>query len=319
MSVRQDKSFSATTVTGTPYEGTMPFRKSPVLRQVAKAFEVDTLAVIDDVDASTKREERRYHGKRRVAFVSATDLLELISTKQISPVELTELYFRRIDRLDSQLNSFLLLTHDEAMETAKAAEETVIRGDELGALHGLPISIKDTQMTRGVRTTSGSLVFKDRIPERDAAVVERVRDAGAIILGKTNVPEFGMVGTSENRLGDPGCNPWNTSLYAGRVPSGGSAAAVAAYLCPLATGSDGVEGPSAYLPTSAASTVSSPHRAEYQATLARKAIRCPTYSPRTGPLAAPCGTRPYCSRLLPGTTRETPFHSGKFHPISSPQ
>ena len=173
-----------------------------------------------------------------LAFASATDLLELISTKQISPVELTELYFSRIDRLDSQLNAFLLLTHDEAMETAKAAEEAVIRGDELGALHGLPIPIKDTQMTKGIRTTLGSLVFKDRIPERDAAVVERVREAGAIILGKTNVPEFGMVGTCENLLGNPGRNPWNTDHTPGGS-SGGAAVAVAAYLCPLATGSDG--------------------------------------------------------------------------------
>ena len=142
-----------------------------------------------------------------LAFASATDLLELVTTKQISPVELTELYFSRIERLDPQLNAFLLLTHDEAMETASAAEAAVISGDELGALHGLPIPIKDTEMTRGIRTTSGSLVFKDRIPGRDAAVVQRVRNAGAIILGKTNVPEFGMVGICENRLGDPGRNP----------------------------------------------------------------------------------------------------------------
>ena len=118
-----------------------------------------------------------------LAFASATDLLELISTKQISPVELTELYFDRIDRLDSQLNAFLLLTRDEAMETAKAAEAAVIGGDELGALHGLPIPIKDTQMTKGIRTTSGSVVYKDRIPERDSAVVERVREAGGIVMG----------------------------------------------------------------------------------------------------------------------------------------
>ena len=173
-----------------------------------------------------------------LAYLSATDLLELIATKQVSPVELTQLYFSRIDRLDSQLNSYLLLTREEAMKTAKAAEEAVIRGEDLGALHGLPISIKDTQMTRGVRTTQGSLVFKDRIPERDAAVVERVREAGAIMLGKTNAPEFGLVGTCENRLGDHGRNPWNT----GRTPggsSGGAAAAMAACLCPLATGGDG--------------------------------------------------------------------------------
>ena len=108
-----------------------------------------------------------------LAFAPATELLDLIATKRVSPVELTELYFSRIDRLDSKLNSYLLLTREEAMSTAKAAEEAVMRGEELGALHGLPISIKDFHMTKGVRTTLGSLVFKDRIPERDATVVTR--------------------------------------------------------------------------------------------------------------------------------------------------
>ncbi len=177
-------------------------------------------------------------GDESLALASATDLLKLIATKQVSPVELTELFFSRIDRLDSQLNAFLELARDEAMETAKAAEEAVVRGEPLGPLHGLPIPIKDNQMTRGIRTTSGSLVFKDRVPERDCAVVEHVRNAGAIILGKTNVPEFAMVGTCENRLGDPGGNPWNLEYTPGGS-SGGAAAAVAAYLCPLATGSDG--------------------------------------------------------------------------------
>jgi aspartyl-tRNA(Asn)/glutamyl-tRNA(Gln) amidotransferase subunit A len=173
-----------------------------------------------------------------LAFAPATELLELIATRQVSPVELTELYFARIDRLDSNLNSYILLTRDRAMESAKKAEEAVISGDDLGPLHGLPIAIKDTQMTAAVRTTMGSLVSKDMVPERDAAVVERVLGAGAIMLGKTNVPEFGMVGTCENRLGDPGRNPWNTDHTPGGS-SGGAAAAVAAGLCPMATGSDG--------------------------------------------------------------------------------
>ena len=173
-----------------------------------------------------------------LAFAPATELLEFIATKKVSPVELTELYFSRIDRLDSQLNSYLLLTKDDAMKTARVAGKAVMRGEELGALHGLPISIKDTQMTKGVRTTYGSLVFKDRIPERDAAVVERVREAGAIMLGKTNAPEFGLSGTCENRLGEHGRNPWNPDHSPGGS-SGGAAAAMAAGLCPLATGGDG--------------------------------------------------------------------------------
>ncbi len=173
-----------------------------------------------------------------LAYSSASDLVSLIAAKEVSPVELTDLFFRRIDELDPQLNSFLLLTHDEAVKAAKEAEETVMRGEELGALHGLPISIKDTQMTKGVRTTTGSLLFKDRIPEKDAAVVERIKGAGGIMLGKTNTSEFALVGMCENRLGDHGRNPWNTDYTPGGS-SGGAGAATAAYLCPLATGGDG--------------------------------------------------------------------------------
>ena len=173
-----------------------------------------------------------------LAYSSATDILRLISTKQISPVDITELYFNRIEKLDSQLNSYLLLTRDYAMQSAKKAETAVMNGDELGALHGLPISIKDSQMTKGFRTTNGSPLLKDRIPERNEAVVDRVLDAGAIMLGKTNVSELALTGTCENLLGAPGCNPWNTECTPGGS-SGGSAAAVAAYLCSVATGGDG--------------------------------------------------------------------------------
>ncbi len=174
----------------------------------------------------------------RLAYEPATELLELIATKQVSPVELAEMFFERIDRLDPQLNSFILLTRDLAMERARAAEDAVMRGDKLGALHGLPVPVKDTQMTAGVRTTMGSVVYENRVPERNAAFVERVLNAGAVMLGKTNVPEFGMVGTCENSLGILGHNPWNTDRTPGGS-SGGAAAAVAAYLCPVATGSDG--------------------------------------------------------------------------------
>ena len=174
----------------------------------------------------------------RLAYTPAIDLLELIAAKQVSPVELAEMFFERIDRLDPQLNSFLLLTRDLAMGQARAAEDAVMRGDRLGALHGLPVPIKDTQMTAGVRTTMGSVVYENRVPERNSAVAERVLNAGAVMLGKTNVPEFGMVGCCENSLGVLGHNPWNTDRTPGGS-SGGAAAAVAAYLCPVATGSDG--------------------------------------------------------------------------------
>ena len=172
------------------------------------------------------------------AFASATELLELISSRQVSPVEATEAFLGRIERVDGALNSFLLVTGDLAMDSARAAEAALVRGDELGRLHGLPVSIKDTQMTGGVRTTSGSVLFRDRVPERDSAVVERVKGAGAVILGKTNVPEFGLVGTCENLLGGFGRNPWDTERTPGGS-SGGAAAGVAAGLCAVATGSDG--------------------------------------------------------------------------------
>ena len=174
----------------------------------------------------------------KLAFAPASELKGLIATKKVSPVELTELYFERIDRLDSSLNSYLTLTRDEAMETAKAAEQAVVRGDELGPLHGLPISIKDLEMTKGIRTTGGSLAFTDRVPVEDSIVAERVRNAGAVILGKTNTPEFGLLGETRNRLGDHCRNPWNVERTSGGS-SGGAGAAVVSGLCALATGSDG--------------------------------------------------------------------------------
>ena len=153
----------------------------------------------------------------------------------MSPIELTQLYFDRIDRLDSQLNAFLTLTQDDALQAARNAEDAVMRGDALGPLHGVPISIKDLELTKDVRTTSGCLVFKDRIPEEDSIVVERVKASGAIILGKTNTPEFGHRGTTENKLGDACRNPWNTECTPGGS-SGGAAAGLAAGLCAISTG-----------------------------------------------------------------------------------
>ncbi|MCY4652437.1 MAG: amidase, partial [Dehalococcoidia bacterium] len=151
-----------------------------------------------------------------LAFAPASELREMIGEKQVSPVELTALYYERIDRLDPQLHAYLTLCRDEAMQAAREAESAVMRGDDLGALYGVPISIKDLELTKGVRTTSGSLVFKDRIPDEDSIVVERVKASGAIVLGKTNTPEWGHRGTTENKLGDPCRNPWNTE----RTPGG---------------------------------------------------------------------------------------------------
>ena len=173
-----------------------------------------------------------------LAFASATELRRLIDTKEVSIVELVELFYRRIEEHNPKLNAYLALCADQAMAEARAAQEAVQKGEALGPLHGIPISIKDLEMTKGIPTTLGSAVFADRTPDVDSVVVERVRNAGAIVLGKTNTPEFGLSGTTENKLGDACRNPWNTERTPGGS-SGGAAAALASGLCTLATGSDG--------------------------------------------------------------------------------
>ncbi len=173
-----------------------------------------------------------------LAFMSAIELSAAIRAQEVSSVEATENFFERIGRLDSQLNSYLTLCQEQALNDARAADEAVQRGGQLGPLHGVPISIKDLEVTKGVRTTMGSAVFRDTVPDIDSIVVERVKAAGAIILGKTNTPEFGQSGTTENKVGDPCRNPWNTERTPGGS-SGGAAAALAAGLCTVATGSDG--------------------------------------------------------------------------------
>ena len=173
-----------------------------------------------------------------LSFTSATELRRLIDEKQVSIVELVESFYRCIDDLNPQLHAYLTLCQDQALAAAKTAQDAVQRGDPVGPLHGIPISVKDLEMTKGIPTTLGSAVFKGRTPDLDSVVVERVRQAGAIILGKTNTPEFGLSGTTENKLGDACRNPWNVDCTAGGS-SGGAASALAAGLCTLATGSDG--------------------------------------------------------------------------------
>ena len=175
---------------------------------------------------------------RDLAFAPATELRGLVADKRISPMELTELYLDRIDRFDPTLNAYLTVDAEGAIEAARQAEQAVARGDELGPLHGVPISIKDLQITKGLRTTSGSSIFRDRVPTEDSIAVERIRAAGAVILGKTNTPEFGLLGVTVNKLGGPCRNPWNPDRTTGGS-SGGAAAATAAGLCALSEGSDG--------------------------------------------------------------------------------
>ena len=172
-----------------------------------------------------------------LTFTPAWRIAELIRNQEISTVEMTEHFLARIEELNPKLNAYITVCPEQALASARAAEKAILENEEIGPLHGVPISIKDLNPTRGIRTTRGSLIYKDWIPDEDDMMSERVRLAGAVILGKTNTPEFGARGTTENYLGDACRNPWNTERTAGGS-SGGAAAALAAGLCSIATGSD---------------------------------------------------------------------------------
>ena len=173
-----------------------------------------------------------------LCFAPATELRSKIDNREISIVELTQLFLDRIQLLNPKLNAYLTVCEEQALDAAQEAQKDIEQGNHRGPLHGIPISIKDLEMTQGITTTMGSLIYKDSIPSLDSVVVERVKESGAIILGKTNTPEFGQSGTTENLLGGPCRNPWDINRTPGGS-SGGAASAIAAGLCTLATGSDG--------------------------------------------------------------------------------
>ena len=174
-----------------------------------------------------------------LCWMPATELSAAIRARRLSPVELVEAVLARIGRLNPRLRAYLTVTDEHARAAAREAEAAVMRGDPLGPLHGIPVGIKDLSYTKGIRTTRGSLLYKDFVPDENHPIVDRLLDAGAIIVGKTNTPEFGWKGATDNRLGPPCVNPWDTERTPGGS-SGGSAVAVAAGMAPIATGSDGV-------------------------------------------------------------------------------
>ena len=168
---------------------------------------------------------------------SAVELRRRIGSKEISPVELLEACIERIERINPAINAVTAVCYERAREEAKAAEKAVLRGEALGLLHGLPTGIKDLDETGGLLTTYGSPLYRDFVPERDNAMVARVRAAGAIVVGKTNVPEFGAGANSRNFVWGATGNPFEPMLNAGGS-SGGSAAALATDMLPVCTGSD---------------------------------------------------------------------------------
>ena len=173
-----------------------------------------------------------------LAWRSALEIAALIRDKQLSPVELTTMLLARIEALNPRLNAFCLVTEETARVAAREAEIAVMKGEPLGALHGVPVSLKDVLYTRGVRTTGGSRLFEELVPEEDNAAVGRLKAAGAVILGKTNTSEFGHKAITDNPLFGVTRNPWNPALTPGGS-SGGAAAAVASGLGPVALGTDG--------------------------------------------------------------------------------
>lgn len=173
-----------------------------------------------------------------LCFMPAIELAQKIRRRDISPVELVDAFLNRIDTYNPQLNAYVLVCHEEARKAAQQAEQAVMSGKPLGLLHGLPIAIKDLAATKkGLRHTFGSRPFADFVPDRDAAFVENLERAGAIVLGKTNTPEFGHKGITDNLLFGPTRNPFDPAKNAGGS-SGGAAAAVAAGLAAMAQGSD---------------------------------------------------------------------------------
>ncbi|MDE0034532.1 MAG: amidase [Deltaproteobacteria bacterium] len=173
-----------------------------------------------------------------LAFTPVHDLARLTRTRRISPRELVALFLERIAELNPTLNAYLTVNEEEATRAAADAEKAAMRTDRLPLLFGIPVAIKDLEFTKGLRSTGGSLAYRDYVPDEDSVVVERLRNAGAIILGKTNTPEFGSYGQTWNRLGEDCRTPWDPTRTSGGS-SGGSAAAVAAGLAPFATGTDG--------------------------------------------------------------------------------
>jgi Asp-tRNA(Asn)/Glu-tRNA(Gln) amidotransferase A subunit family amidase len=142
-----------------------------------------------------------------LCYMPATELVAAIKAKQVSPVEVVDAVLARIERLNPQLNAYCTITAESARAAAKEAEAAVMRGNTVGTLHGIPVSIKDLVTTKGVRTTYGSKLYEHFIPEEDAPVVQRLKRAGAIILGKTNTPEFGHKGVTDNPVFGLSRNP----------------------------------------------------------------------------------------------------------------
>jgi aspartyl-tRNA(Asn)/glutamyl-tRNA(Gln) amidotransferase subunit A len=173
-----------------------------------------------------------------LCYLSAVELASRIRGKELSPVEVTEAVLERIDKVNPALNAICTSMADEARATAQRLEDALMRGQDIGPLGGVPVTVKDIVAVKDSRTTSGSKLFEETISTDDAPAIERLRAAGAVLVGRTSTPEFGWKGVTDNRVFGITRNPWNTDLTPGGS-SGGASAAVAAGLGPIGIGTDG--------------------------------------------------------------------------------
>ncbi len=173
-----------------------------------------------------------------ICRLSAVAIREAVRTRKLSPVEIIDAVLERIEQLNPNVNAYCTVAAESAREEARQAEDKVIKKEKLGPLHGVPVSIKDLVLTEGIRTTGGSPRYEGFVPQQDSIIVERLKAAGAIVLGKTNTPESGWVAVTDNPLFGPTRNPWDLERTPGGS-SGGAASAVALGLGPLAVGGDG--------------------------------------------------------------------------------
>ncbi|MFX1571650.1 MAG: amidase [Promethearchaeota archaeon] len=176
--------------------------------------------------------------KEEIYFMSAYEMVDKIKSQELTSEEITEIIIERIEKINPIINAYCTPTFELARETAKNADKAVKEGNKLGLLHGIPTSIKDETDTKGIRTTYGSYLFENNVPREDEAVVKRLRDAGIVLLGKTNTPAFGYKGETDNLIFGVTKNPWNLERTTGGS-SGGAASAVVSGLGPIGIGSDG--------------------------------------------------------------------------------
>ena len=172
-----------------------------------------------------------------ICYLTAIEIRNKIRNRELSAVEVMEAHLRQIELVNSTVNAIITLHSDRAMDGAKAADAVIAKGGYMGPLHGLPTAVKDLTQTKGIRTTYGSPIFQDNVPDQDAIIVERTKNAGAIIIGKTNTPEFGAGSNTFNSLFGATLNPYDISKTSGGS-SGGAGVSLACRMLPIADGTD---------------------------------------------------------------------------------